>query len=1174
MTKWNLHTLYSYPACMCLLMLHFILSPSVSFSQSINNFREKVLVKSTDTLFIDTLTTVPNSVFIYDKNNQLIPDNQYVVNYIQSYILFADTPAVNTGDSLKITYRVFSFQINKLYKHKDIGKIEPDKNGLNNPFMYTYEKPLTDAFSYDGLNKNGSISRGISFGNNQDVVLNSSLNLQLSGKLNENLNIVAAITDQNIPLQPDGNTQQIQDFDKVYIRVFNEQHRLTAGDFELNRPESYFMNFYKKAQGGSYTGFFNVGKNYDEKPKGIMKVSTSAAISRGKYAKNVIAGIEGNQGPYRLRGSNNETFIIVIAGTERVFLDGMLMERGQQADYVIDYNTSELRFNPKRLITKDSRIVVEIEYSDKNYGRSLFYFNNEYVQDKLKLKFNLFSEQDSKNQPVLQSLTDPQKLLMKDIGDSIHHAIYPNVDSIGFDANQILYKRLDTLGYSNIYVYSTNPGNAHYRVGFSNVGPGNGDYRQINSAANGKVFEWVAPVNGLKQGSFEPLVQLITPKMQQLYTMGADYLFSKNTTLSVEGGLSNNDINLFSYKEKGNDIGKALKLEFKNTIPIRGEKEWKINSNLNYEHLDSRFIPIERYRPVEFERDWNLPTTNVNENNSRQVATIFHIDAINKNANTIGYNFKTFIKGSQYSAYQNALNTTYNWRNFRLLFNGSLLQTSGDLTNSTYLRQRADLSKKFKHIVIGAMEEQEKNSFLFSKTDQLHASSFAFNQFTGYMHNADTSRHKFRLDYVKRTDFKPSPNSFKQSTAGESFSFTTDLLINQNNRFNGSITYRKLSISDTLLTSLKPENSLLSRLEYNFTTLKGAITSSTYYEVGSGQELKKEFSFLEVAAGKGSYGWFDYNKNNVKELNEFEFVDVASFPDLAKYVKVYTPTLQYIKTYNNQLNQVLSVSPDKLFKNDSRTAVFIGRFSDQVSLRLDRKTAGEDFFKSLNPFKHSTVDENLIAINSYFRNTIYFNRSSPILGADYNWQSIQNKSLLTNGFESRDQKEHKTNVRWNINRLFTLNLSHTQGSKINKSEFFSTRDYFIKIAELEPRITFQPNTAYRISISYRWMNKENTTGGEKAVSQRIGSEFKLNSVTQGSLLFKVNYINILYNGEANNSLSYEMLEGLMAGKNLNWNVSLQRNLSSRMQLSLNYDGRKSEETNAVHTGGVQVRAYF
>jgi hypothetical protein len=351
-------------------------------------------------------------------------------------------------------------------------------------------------FNWSGLTRNGSISRGVSFGNGQDVVVNSTLNLQLSGRLSEDVEVLAAITDNNIPIQPDGNTQQIQEFDKVFIQLFNDNHRLTAGDFELKRPASYFMNFYKKAQGGMLTSGFDLRSSNKEKKAARLTISGAGAVSRGKYARNVIQGTEGNQGPYRLTGANNETYIIVLAGTEKVYVDGRLLMRGQEKDYVIDYNLGEITFMPALMISREKRIVVEFEYSDRNYGRSLFFVSTEAAFSNGALRFAFFSEQDLKTQPLQQELDEDRKKLLADIGDSLQLALIPAFDSVGFNTDEVLYRMKDSLVggilYDSVFVYSTNPDSAYYRLGFSYLGPGKGNYVQAASAANGRVFRWVA----------------------------------------------------------------------------------------------------------------------------------------------------------------------------------------------------------------------------------------------------------------------------------------------------------------------------------------------------------------------------------------------------------------------------------------------------------------------------------------------------------------------------------------------------------------------------------------------------------------------------------------------------------------------------------------------------------
>ncbi|MFH1320341.1 MAG: hypothetical protein ABII90_06795 [Bacteroidota bacterium] len=1178
-----------------LLIALFILFPFFLYSQELSNLRVKEIFTLSDTVKIDTLSIIANSISIVDANGKGIDTTCYTIDYINATLVWKDKFKIQ--DSIIIFYRVFPYPFFKSFKQKDIKRIEPDRSGMINPFVYTYDKSKRDIFKFEGLNKSGSISRGISFGNNQDVIVSSSLDLRLSGMLSENINILAAITDDNIPIQPEGNTQQIQEFDKVFIQLSNQSSKLIAGDFELEKPESYFMNFYKKAQGVSFATLINTGKPSDNLSKtdisqtGKLKISTSAAISKGKYARYPFTGMESNQGPYKLKGSEDETFIIVLSGTEKVYLDGELLTRGQENDYVIDYNTAEITFTPKRLITKDKRVIVEFQYSEKNYTRSLLFAGGDLEKNKLKLRFNVYSEQDAKNQPLLQELTDEQKKLLGNIGDNLNKAVSPMIDSVGYINDRVLYKKTDSLGYDSVFVYS--PDSGVYQLGFSDVGQGNGNYDRNNeTTANGRVFRWVAPdtVSGniIPKGKYEPVILLITPKKKQLITFSGDYDFSKRTKASFEIAASNNDINTFSGKDQGNDAGYAFKINFQNTLPLvpagQEERPWILRSIVSYEQVYKHFSSIERYRGVEFERDWNLGDITENE-------YISGLDLLltRKKTGIINYQFKSFIKGDEYNAFRNQAKLNLNKHGFQLIFNGSLLQTSTSVNNTQFIRSKASFSKKFKWFTVGVNEEQERNSFKDISTDTLQANSFEFYECGAFINNADTAAYKFTLNYKQRTDLAPLNDRFNKSAIGESVNFAVDILKNPNSRFKGGVTYRELSIVDDNLTENKPDNSLISRLEYTLKLLKGTITSSTFYEIGSGMEVKKEYLFVKVAAGQGLYEWIDRDSNNIEILDEFE---EAVFQDRAEYIKVYTPTNEYIKTYTNLFNEVLYIKPSIIWRGKKGIRKFIGRFSNQAAYRIDRKTTDDDLLSSYNPFFAETADSNLQTLNFSFRNILYFNRTNPKFGADITYQNIKNKMLLVNGYDSRVDSAYSIRFRWNMSRNVTLNIIYKRGEKKNASELFRSKNYKISYYETEPKLTYQPNAKFRISLLYKLTNKENKpsifstetltvpSGGETSIHQKIGIEIKHNVVSKGNLLIRADYINITYkntgssNASQNTSLAFEMLEGLQTGQNITWNASYQRSISKHMQLSFIYDGRKSEEINAIHTGRVQLRAYF
>ncbi len=1171
-----------------LFTLFFTFVITCAFSQSASNNRIKTLVFS-DTLKLDTLSLVPGTVIIKTIDGKELDTTYYKINHAYGLLIFNKKKLVESSiklDSIQASYKAFPYLFSAETKHKDVANIRPDMFGNFSQFTYKVDTKTDDIFKTEGLNKSGSISRGITVGTNQDMVVNSNLNLQLSGKLSNDVEILLAATDNNIPIQADGNTQQLQEFDKVFIQLSKNKTKLIAGDFQMQRPQSYFMNFYKKAQGLSFTTAVETNKDSQDKSKiGLNTTTASAAVSRGKFARNQIQGIENNQGPYRLRGAENELFIIILSGTEKVYIDGRLLDRGQENDYIINYNTSEIIFTAKQLITKDKRIVVEFQYTDKNYARSLVHVGNDFEKQNLKIHFNVYSEQDSKNQPLQQDLSPEQKRKLSQIGDTLSLALFPSFDSVAYNNSEVLYYKYDTtIGthfFPNLFIYNTNSDSAHYRVTFSNVGANKGNYVQITSTANGKVFKWVMPdtVTNTPQGNYEPVIQLITPKMKQMVTAGVEYSFSKTSKLNVEAAISNNDINTFSSANSNDDVGYALKMNFDNDILVRKTKSMDstthltyLIANVNYEYAQKYFSPIERFRTVEFERDWNRGS--IIQMNDQHIVGMATGLTNKKNATAI-YRFNAFFEGGNYNANKHNAEIAYTKKGFKLNYNGSLL-SSLSTSNTDFYRHKSAVSQKIKWFTVGVKDEFEQNKFSLSRKDSLLSSSYKFWEWQAYIQNADTSKYRYGVYYKNRTDYAVRNNlgttNLNLSATGESYGAFFETYQNANSQLKINTAYRTLKV-DSSLTTQKPDNTLVGRIEYNLRLLKGVIFSNTFYEIGSGLELKKEFSFIEVAPGQGVYTWIDYNENGIKELNEFE---ISAFPDQAKYIKVYTPTNEYIKTYSNQFSQSLMLKPAAIWSSKKGFRGFVSRFANQTSYRVDRKSNENDLSKAYNPFLAETNDSTLIALNSSFRNTLFINQMGTVFGLDVTYQDVRNKNQLINGFESRSNIYKEAKMRLNMGQKFSLNIMYKDGLKSNTSQFFATRNYKVIYYETEPRLNYQPNTSFRTSVSFKYTDKKNQAelGGQHSILQDYGVEIKYNVLQKGSLNAKANFIQITYNDSQNSALAFEMLDALRVGKNVTWGLSYQRNLSNNLQLNLTYDGRQSQGTKAIHTGGVQVRAYF
>jgi len=1156
-----------------------LLGAAPVWAQQLSNLRTRTLAVENDTLQLDTLSVVPTS-FAITRNGNPLDSNLYLLEWY-SATLILDSSVV--GSTIETGYRVFPTLYSARTFNKDPSLITTIQREAVNPFNYTVKKgSVDDLFDLGTLSKSGSISRGITIGNNQDLGVSSSLNLNISGQLTPRIGIRAAITDNNIPFQPEGNTQQLQDFDQIYIQLYTDQTELTAGDFRIERPNSYFMSFFKRAQGLSIKHRFPIQKRkmQDEHP-GYLEAKASGALSRGKFNRQIIQGVEGNQGPYRLRGAENETFIIVIAGTERVYIDGQLMTRGQENEYIIDYNTAELTFTSKKLITKDSRIIVEFQYSERNYSRSLFHVGTDFEKNRVKVRFNFYSEQDSKNNLLNLNLSGDQLDLLQRIGDTLALAVIPSIDSVGFDNDQVRYRKTDTLinvagvpvYYPEIFVYSIDPANALYQVRFSDAGVGNGDYIQVQTSANGRVYEWVGPdtITGLKRGRYVPLQQIITPKLNQLYTLAAEYKVGKNGNVAVEGALSNTDLNRFSSANSEDNLGYGVKVKYDHLIPLDDSAKWALKTGIDFENIDRNFRPIERFRSVEFERDWNL--ANQNTYTDQYISTA-KLGFVRKNIADVEYNFRQFMNLTVFEAYQNVLIAKVAHKGFNFDFNGSHILSNGTEVRNRFGRFQTGIQQKFKWFVVGGTDIYENNRFIVTGTDSLNPASYQWNDSKVYIKSPDDWKNRFSVFYQRRDDWLPWQGDLKYSSVGESAGLTGELTKNPNHIFRATMTYRKLTVRDTLLSNNRPDNTLVNRLEYNLTVLKGAITSSTFYEVGSGLESKKEFIYVEVPSGQGSYSWIDQNDNGIKELNEYV---QAVYQDTARYIRVFTPTNDFIKVYTTQFNEVINLNPRAVWGGKTGFRKFVARFSDQFVYRIDRKTQRDNLLYAFDPFFTTVEDSTLVTLTSSLRNTFFFNRSSSTVGADYTFADTRSKVYLANGFESRNNSSHKLKVRWNFAKMFTFGTVGEYGWRSVLSDFFSTNNYNISYYEVEPELVFQPGTKFRVRTKFKYTDKLNRLGDggtQQAILRDAGVDAKYNILQRGSVNATFNFISITYDGPTGNTVEFELLEGLKAGLNFTWSVFAQMRVGKNMQVNVQYSGRKSGDNKPVHTGTMQVRAFF
>ena len=1134
--------------------LLIILVSFCGFSQSQNSIYKTKHVAVKNTIKIDSVGINSNSFSIRKKDKTIIDSTYYSVDFAKATLTFKKP--IET-DSIIINYLNFPEFLTKTYKQLDDNIIV--ENNDQNQTLYTLSQPNTnnDFIPFDGLTTSGSISRGVTVGNNQNSVLNSELDLQITGKLNDKVSLKASIQDANIPLQESGYSQRLDEFDQVFIELFSDNWNIRAGDIDLVNADSYFANFSKRVQGLNLK--LKLGEDDTQ-----TNLFAAGAIVRGQFTTSQFIAQEGNQGPYKLQGPNGELFVLIVSGSETVYVNGIPAKRGEDQDYIIDYNAGEIIFNATFPITSEMRITVDYQFSDRNYSRFVAFGGGNYSSEKFKLGISVYSENDAKNQPLQQNLSEEQVQILADAGDDRTQMVAPSEVREELNDNRILYKK-ELIGSVEAFVFSNDPNDELYRVTFTLVGANQGDYALSNINAINNIYEFV----GANQGRYAPVVQLVAPIKLQIAVVNGSYKPSEKTKISFEASGSKNDLNLFSNSDDNNNDGFAGKININQTL-VKKDSLWNMDVYIDSDYISAEYRNIEGLYNPEFNRDWNLDLNNVKGiglNLGNQMLFNSGFRMFHQTKGTLNYqfehlNFSDGFNGNRHIAQAHLLLDKFN-----ILSSSSFLNTESNINTSTFLRSYNRFTYSMKKSWIGSRIAIEDNEQRNIATQEITPLSQRFKSYEIFVGLGDSTKIFTEIGYKNRVNDSIKNNQLQKVNTSNTFYLDSRIIQNKNTNLSLYANYRTLKNTDK---TIEDENSINSRLQFNQKLFKQIIQWNTIFETNSGRLPQQDFTYVEVEAGQGTYTWNDYNENGIQELEEFE---IAQFQDQGRFIRVLLPNRVFIKTHQNRLSQTLTFNPSQWSVSENKSKQFWSHFYNQTSYLIDRKIKREGSRFNLNPF--NTSEEDQLGLQLNFRNVLFFNRGKQRYTTSYTFLDNTTRQVLSVGFIENSLKSHQFNFNHKISKNWLINMLSAFDNNESISENFASKNFNFDETRFNPKLSYLFNDNSSFDMFYQYASKNNTIGDMESLNQqKYGISFTLGNSQNSAINGEFNYFSNDYIGNPNTPVAYQLLEGLQPGKNFTWSLLAQKKLTKFLDLNLSYFGRKTETSRTIHSGSIQLKAYF
>jgi len=1120
-------------------------------------------VNLNNTYFIESVSILPQSETIKIKD-KIIEPQYYNFNYSKGSFSLSNDLVYSIFDTLVVSYQTIKLSLKKEYKRRELIVSYDDRFGDTIRIVRRDSGPLTaESVFGSGIEKSGAIVRGFTVGTNRDFSLQSGLRLQLSGKLSEDIEVVAALTDENTPIQPEGNTERLDELDKVFIQIKHKNASGTFGDYELKKRIGEFGVIDRKLQG-------LLGEFAFEDINGFAAI----ASSKGKFNSNSFNGQDGVQGPYLLYGINNEKDIILIAGSEKVFVDGEEMKRGERNDYTIDYSNSQITFTPNRLVTSASRINIDFEYTDRRFVRNHFSGGSEatLLNKKLKIQASFLQESDDKDSPIDITISEEDKKILAEAGDDINKAVKSGVslaqpDSLGV-IKGTYEKRDTTISQDTFEYYVYNPGGANslYHVTFSFVGSGKGDYQKEGLGS----YTFV----GKNMGDYLPVIFLPLPEIKQFGNFVVNYSPFDEMQASLELAGSRWDKNRFSNLDETDNNGYArnftLKMNPKN-VSVAGMGLGKIGFSFRDRYIENRFTSVDRFNEVEFDRNYNTSGTSTKEN---EVLREMGLNLIPVNELKINSSYGHLKRGESFQSDRliNSLDLS-DGNIYKFFYNLDYVKTRSTSSASKWFRHRSNSFYTIGYFKPGFdLLAEKKENTLFDK-DSLISGSIQYYEMNPYLELNELYGLTVNYKYTYREDKLPDAGIFIK----ESNSYGHDLSIDYKGikevNSNIRITIRDKKYSDEYKQRGYLDNqTILVRSQSKFNFLKRALTGDLYYEVSTQKTAKLEKVFVPVTKGTGNYIYKgDLNGNGIADEEEFE-------PSLfdGEFILVTIPTDRLYPIIDLKASTRWKVSLDNLIGDDFLLSALLKPISTETYIRVDENSLEEDLKKiyllQLSAFQN---EKNTIRGNNLIQQDFFVFEHSQELSFRLRYSQRKSMNQFSGGVERGYNRERSLRIKFRLVKEISNQTDIVVHEDNLAAPITSNRNRLITGNNLTSDFSYRPTRNIEVGFKLKVGRNQDDYPVKPTIIDINGQalRFNLSFAGSGRLRLEIERNEYITNS-TENYLPFELTGGNQPGKNYFWRVNFDYRIAANLQSTASYDGRLQGAGKVIHTARAEVRAFF